>query len=211
MDEGNTVPIEGDVTPVDNDVTPAESGDEPITDLGELLASYEEADGDDEPENTGADLEPAQPAEEPPKADEPPKAEQLDPKELMEQLGIKGENAQSAFAKYRSENAKYAKAFEAIAKSVGYEGVDTDVAMAAILSKTQEFQAQQQMMQTNNQSLLERETVKEDNANSREAMKVAANSKAFAGPPSSGKPLKSFESKGNDVLGGIDLSRFEPK
>ena len=77
--------------------------------------------------------------------------------------------------------------------------------------KKLEFQAQQQMMQTNNQSLLERETVKEDSANSREAIKVAANAKTFAGPPSSGKPLKSFESKGNDVLGGIDLSRFEPK
>ena len=25
------------------------------------------------------------------------------------------------------------------------------------------------------------------------------------------KPSKSFESKGNDVTGGIDLSRFEPK
>ena len=77
--------------------------------------------------------------------------------------------------------------------------------------KKLEFQAQQQMMQTNNQSLLERETVKEDNANQREAMKVAATDKTFAGPPKSGKPLKSFESKGNDVLGGIDLSRFDPK
>ena len=77
--------------------------------------------------------------------------------------------------------------------------------------KKLEFQAQQQMMQTNNQSLLERETVKEDNANQREAMKVATTDKTFAGPPKSGKPLKSFESKGNDVLGGIDLSRFDPK
>jgi len=38
-----------------------------------------------------------------------------------------------------------------------------------------------------------------------------ANIKSVSGPPSSGKPSKSFESKGNDVLGGIDLSRFEPK
>ena len=39
-----------------------------------------------------------------------------------------------------------------------------------------------------------------------------ANLKSLSGPPSlSGKPAKSFESKGNDVLGGIDLSRFSPK
>ena len=31
------------------------------------------------------------------------------------------------------------------------------------------------------------------------------------GPPNDGKPKKSFESKGNDVLGGFDLSRFEPR
>ena len=31
------------------------------------------------------------------------------------------------------------------------------------------------------------------------------------GPPQTEKPKKSFESKGNDVLGGFDLSRFEPK
>ena len=39
--------------------------------------------------------------------------------------------------------------------------------------------------------------------------KMSVNS--ISGPPDSGKPKKSFESKGNDVLGGIDLSRFSPK
>ena len=34
--------------------------------------------------------------------------------------------------------------------------------------------------------------------------------KTSTGPPSSGAPKKSFESKGNDVLGGVDLSGFEP-
>jgi hypothetical protein len=34
---------------------------------------------------------------------------------------------------------------------------------------------------------------------------------SIAGPPRTEKPKKSFESKGNDVLGGFDLSRFEPK
>ena len=32
----------------------------------------------------------------------------------------------------------------------------------------------------------------------------------ITGPPSTPKPKKSFESKGNDVLGGIDMSRFDP-
>ena len=44
-----------------------------------------------------------------------------------------------------------------------------------------------------------------------ETAESVANIKSVSGPPSSGKPSKSFESKGNDVLGGIDLSRFEPK
>ena len=30
-------------------------------------------------------------------------------------------------------------------------------------------------------------------------------------PPSNPEPKKGFESSGNDVLGGIDLSRFEPR
>lgn len=34
---------------------------------------------------------------------------------------------------------------------------------------------------------------------------------SIEGPPRTEKPKKSFESKGNDVLGGFDLSRFEPK
>ena len=29
--------------------------------------------------------------------------------------------------------------------------------------------------------------------------------------PSNPEPKKGFESSGNDVLGGIDLSRFEPR
>jgi hypothetical protein len=48
-----------------------------------------------------------------------------------------------------------------------------------------------------------------------DAKKEIANGKAsladITGPPSSSKPQKSFESSGNDVLGGIDLSRFEPR
>jgi len=41
--------------------------------------------------------------------------------------------------------------------------------------------------------------------------KIADKKSSIAGPPKTEKPKKSFESKGNDVLGGFDLSRFEPK
>ena len=64
--------------------------------------------------------------------------------------------------------------------------------------KQLELQAQKELTQVNNQGAMERENVK-------------ASTKSVSGPPSSGKPSKSFESKGNDVLGGIDLSRFSPK
>ena len=40
---------------------------------------------------------------------------------------------------------------------------------------------------------------------------LADKSKDISGPPKINKPKKSFESKGNDVLGGIEMSRFEPR
>ena len=40
---------------------------------------------------------------------------------------------------------------------------------------------------------------------------MSDNSKDISGPPKINKPKKSFESKGNDVLGGIEMSRFEPR
>ncbi len=46
---------------------------------------------------------------------------------------------------------------------------------------------------------------------SRSQEKIADKKMSIAGPPKTEKPKKSFESKGNDVLGGFDLSRFEPK
>ena len=33
----------------------------------------------------------------------------------------------------------------------------------------------------------------------------------LSSPPSNPEPTKGFESKGNDVLGEIDMSRFEPR
>ena len=64
--------------------------------------------------------------------------------------------------------------------------------------KEMELQAQKELASQQNQANVEVAEMKQT-------------AKSIAGPPSSGKPMKSFESKGNDVLGGIDLSRFEPK
>ena len=44
-----------------------------------------------------------------------------------------------------------------------------------------------------------------------QAQREMADKKDISGPPKINKPKKSFESKGNDVLGGIELSRFEPR
>ena len=41
--------------------------------------------------------------------------------------------------------------------------------------------------------------------------KMDVENKKIDGPPKSAKPQKGFESKGNDVLGGLDLAKFEPK
>ena len=41
--------------------------------------------------------------------------------------------------------------------------------------------------------------------------KMDVEKKKIDGPPKSAEPKKSFESSGNDVLGGLDLAKFEPK
>jgi len=64
--------------------------------------------------------------------------------------------------------------------------------------KELELQAQKELVEAQNQT-------QKEIANT----KMSVNS--ISGPPDTGKPKKSFESKGNDVLGGIDLSRFEPR
>jgi len=61
-----------------------------------------------------------------------------------------------------------------------------------------ELQAQKELVQIQAES-------------NREIANTKMSVSSIAGPPDSGKPKKSFESKGNDVLGGIDLSRFEPR
>ena len=57
----------------------------------------------------------------------------------------------------------------------------------------------------------EKELVEAQNKTQREIANIKMSVSSIAGPPDTGKPAKSFESKGNDVLGGIDLSRFEPR
>ena len=57
----------------------------------------------------------------------------------------------------------------------------------------------------------QKELVEKQNETAVEVANLKTSAKSLSGPPKTGKPAKSFESKGNDVLGGIDLSRFEPK
>ena len=57
----------------------------------------------------------------------------------------------------------------------------------------------------------QKELVEKQSETQKEVANVKASVSSIAGPPDTGKPKKSFESKGNDVLGGIDLSRFEPR
>ena len=57
----------------------------------------------------------------------------------------------------------------------------------------------------------QKELVEQQNQTQKDVASIKTSTATLSGPPSSGKPAKSFESKGNDVLGGIDLSRFSPK
>lgn len=72
-----------------------------------------------------------------------------------------------------------------------------------------EFELNKQLKEMELQA--QKELASQQNEANIEVAEVKQTAKSIAGPPSSGKPMKSFESKGNDVLGGIDLSRFEPK
>jgi len=72
-----------------------------------------------------------------------------------------------------------------------------------------EFELNKQLKEMELQA--QKELASQQNDANIEAAEIKETAKSVAGPPTSGKPMKSFESKGNDVLGGIDLSRFEPK
>ena len=57
----------------------------------------------------------------------------------------------------------------------------------------------------------QKELVEKQTSTQKEVANAKISASKISGPPDSGKPQKSFESKGNDVLGGFDLSRFEPR
>ena len=75
--------------------------------------------------------------------------------------------------------------------------------------KEMELEAQKEIMgvqQTSNKRMADKK-IKGD----QDKQKIANQAKNLSGPPTSGKPNKSFESKGNDTLSGFDLGRFSPK
>ena len=75
--------------------------------------------------------------------------------------------------------------------------------------KAMELDAQREIMgiQTDANERMADKKVKGD----QDKQKIANQAKNLSGPPTSGKPNKTFESKGNDVIGGFDLGRFGPK
>ena len=79
--------------------------------------------------------------------------------------------------------------------------------------KQMELNSNKQLAELNTENAKELADKKEEGAMARENLKakVAGVKGSLSGPPKSGKPKKSFESKGNDTLGGFDLERFEPK
>ena len=75
--------------------------------------------------------------------------------------------------------------------------------------KMMEIAAQKEIMgiQQDAQDRMNDKKIKGD----QDKQKIANQAKNLSGPPKSGKPKPSFESKGNDTLSGFDLSRFSPK
>jgi hypothetical protein len=66
--------------------------------------------------------------------------------------------------------------------------------------KELELKSRMELAQTNNSSMLQREEI-------RETAKVPSGK--ISGAPNTDNPVKDFESKGNDTLGGFDMGRFE--
>ena len=80
--------------------------------------------------------------------------------------------------------------------------------------KQMELQSQKEIIETQTEN--QKEIADKNNEGAMQREQVKASNKSIStssvkGPPKTGKPAKSFESKGNDVLGGFNLESFEPK
>merc|ERR1711991_575586 len=67
--------------------------------------------------------------------------------------------------------------------------------------KELELKSQMELAERSNKSMLQRELIRED-------VKLKTSGK-LSGAPNTDEPVKDFESKGNDTLGGFDIGRFE--
>merc|ERR1712078_965583 len=67
--------------------------------------------------------------------------------------------------------------------------------------KELELKSQMELAERSNKSMLQRELIRED-------VKLKTSGK-LSGAPNTDEPVKDFESKGNDTLGGFDMGRFE--
>ena len=74
----------------------------------------------------------------------------------------------------------------------------------------QEFQYNMQLRQVDNQTVQQKDTVKEDRKDQRTKIQASQQSELID-QRKNDKPPKNFESAGNDIVGGgFDLGAFEP-
>ena len=74
----------------------------------------------------------------------------------------------------------------------------------------QEFQYNMQLRQMDMQTIVQREGQKEDRKDQRTKIQATQQSEMID-QRNRNKPPKNFESSGNDVMGGIDMSNFGPR
>ena len=123
--------------------------------------------------------------------------------QIITQQKISEEQAKSNFEIQRMQNDKDLK------KELMQFEFDLNVQLKQMELKSQkeiietQTENQKEIADKNNEGAMQREKVKASNK--------PATASSVKGPPKTGKPAKSFESKGNDVLGGFNLERFEPK
>ena len=131
----------------------------------------------------------------------------------LQQENIKAQSEANAQAAQATEQAKaQAEMMKTEAKIKEHQAVSGfDIKKMEIEAQTKKELMRYEFELNKKLKAMELEAQKELQGMADGSKERIAGSKGVSGPPKSGKPVKSFESKGNDVLGGFDTSRFEPK
>ncbi len=88
---------------------------------------------------------------------------------------------------------------------------ELDIKMLEIEAQTKKELMQYEFQLNKQLKEMELKAQKELQGMGDQSKEKIAGAGSVSGPPTSGKPVKSFESKGNDVLGGINTGGFDPK